>query len=808
MILLRPNSYRQCLSLNNIIVQKCHEFFSRNLAARGHLRVLALLFVASFLPAQTPNAIVRHDPVPAGEYLIKAEKQEVEGAFYRLRGNASIESSEFLIEADEIDYNEDTAIAEARGHVHFLNFARGEELWAERVEYSFNEKHGNFYTVRGSAPAKIDPRPGILTTGNPFLFQGDWAEKIDDRYLLYRGMLTNCTLPGPAWRLDAPKFDIIPGDRALAYKSIFKLRGIPLLYSPVFYKSLSNETRRSGFLTPNVGNSNRRGLMLGAGYYWAINRSYDATYRGQYFTQRGFAHTVDFRGKPTQKSDFDVYVYGVNDKGLLLKDGTRRKEGGYLLRAMGKNEWGHGFYSRALVNHLSSFQFRQAFTESFNETVSTEVNSIFFTSKDWSTYHFNAVYAQQSNFWSMEPDDVIVIRKLPQVEFNSRDREITSPKSPLPVWISWGTSLGLLRRNQPLFQTRRFVERMDLAPRVSTVMRWKGISLAPWFSLRNTYYGSSFDENGSVVGAAYNRFSREAGAEVIFPSINRIFTAPSWSQARQLKHSIEPRATFRHVGGIDDFQKAIRFDEMELLSNTTELEISVANRLWAKNRAGDVRDFAIWEVSHRRFFDPNFGGAIVAGQRNVLTSSEQMTAYTFLGEPRHYSPVVSLLRMQPRQSFGVEWRTDFDPLRNKFVNSGLTLDARLDKYFFSVGHNKVSCVPLTTNSQSDPCRQSTFTSSTISSILSPPSNQLRGTVGLGREDRRGWNAGFQAAYDYTRKSIPYANTQITYNTSCCAYSFQYRRIAIGTRNENQYRFAFVIANIGSFGTLRRQERIF
>ena len=54
--------------------------------------------------------------------------------------------------------------------------------------------------------------------------------------------------------------------------------------------------------------------MIGAGYYWAIHRSYDLTYRTQWFTQRGFAHHADFRGKPTKDSDFDTIFYGVDDK--------------------------------------------------------------------------------------------------------------------------------------------------------------------------------------------------------------------------------------------------------------------------------------------------------------------------------------------------------------------------------------------------------------------------------------------------------------------------------------------------------------
>jgi LPS-assembly protein len=39
-------------------------------------------------------------------------------------------------------------------------------------------------------------------------------------------------------------------------------------------------------------------------------------------------------------------------------------------------------------------------------------------------------------------------------------------------------------------------------------------------------------------------------------------------------------------------------------------------------------------------------------------------------------------------------------------------------------------------------------------------------------------------------------------------SVQYRRFNFDVRGENQFRVAFAISNIGSFGTLRQQERIF
>lgn len=758
------------------------------------------------LPAQNAaQSALRPDAPPPGIYVVSAIHKEVEGSHYRLRGSAQIETSDTLLKADEIDWDEANGLAEARGHVDFTNFADGSRLWADRVEYDFNKQIGTFYEVRGSTPGKFDYRPGVLTTGNPFLFQGRYAEKVEGRYLLYDGVLTNCTFPKPWWTLNAPKFDIVPNDRALAYRAIFKMRGVPMLYMPAMYKSLTENPRRSGFLTPNLGNSNRRGFMMGLGYFWAINRSYDATYRGQYFTQRGFAHTVDFRGKPTQKSDFDLYVYGVNDKGIKQSDGSVFKAPGYILRATGRSDWGKGWYSKGNVNYLSSFQFRQEFTESFNEAVFSEVNSIFYTSKDWSMYHFNAVFAEQENFQSTAPGDKISIRRLPQVEFISRDRELNKNPNILPVWVSWNSSFGLVRRTQPLFQTRQFVERFDVEPRVMTAFRWKDIHLIPSASLRETYYGSSF-RDGQVTGDNYNRLTREFGAELILPTLWRIFTPPKW-MGDKMKHSIETRASFRKVAGVQDFQKIVRFDEMDIVANTTELEVQVANRLWSKQKNGSIHDVLSWELSQRRFFDPDFGGAVVAGQRNVLESTTQMTAYTFLDQPRNYSPIVSVLRGSPRPGFGAEWRADYDPLRGKLVNTGVTVDARLrDIYFFSIGHNRVACIPLAPQLEGapNPC----VGTPAQGTVLTPPSNQLRGMVGIGQDNRRGWNAGFFAAYDYRTQSLTLANTQLTYNTTCCAYQFQYRRLGFGTRNENQFRVAFVIANIGSFGTLRRQDRLF
>ena len=73
----------------------------------------------------------------------------------------------------------------------------------------------------------------------------------------------------------------------------------------------------------------------------------------------------------------------------------------------------------------------------------------------------------------------------------------------------------------------------------------------------------------------------------------------------------------------------------------------------------------------------------------------------------------------------------------------------------------------------------------------------------------GWNVAARTNYDYRQNIFIYNATQATYNTDCCGFSFEWRRFAIGqTRNENQFRVALSIANVGSFGTLSPRERMF
>ncbi len=737
------------------------------------------------VPAPPPrpgalSGLIRPEAPPTGYWDLYAIHKEAEGPLYKLRGNARVQGVGMVFQADEIDWNGETHDLKARGHVYYQNYDRNERIWCDSLDYNTETEIGRFENPTGITQPRIIARPHVLTSTSPYFFQGNWAERIGEKYILYKGWITNCKVPNPWWIMRSPKIDIIPGDRAITYRSVFRLKGFPLFYTPYFYHSLQKVPRRSGFLRPTVGNSSTLGKMVELGYFWAINRSYDATYRFADYTSRGFGHHFDFRAKPTARADFDAIVFGVQDRGLKHEDGTVDEASGYSVHVIGKADLGNGFFMRGEIDYLNSFKFRQSFTQSFNEAIGSESNSTIFLNKHWDAYSFDAVFERRENFQSPAEGDAIIIRKLPEVEFSGRDQQ---PWSRFPIWISFESAAGLLQRTQPLFQTRAFTPRADFQPHFMTAFQWKGIHLIPSFSIRETAYGES-QQDGQIVSHDLNRFVREFTMDLILPSLARTFAKKTFL-GDKLKHVIEPRASFRYVGGVEDFSRIIRFDQTDLMTNTKEVEYSLTNRLYAK-QGNNVNEVLTWQLFQRRYFDPTFGGALVPGARNVFLSTIEVSAFPFLDTARTTSPVVSLLRTSPKPGIGFQWQADYDPGHGGLTDSGFDADVRFNKYFFSAGHNIVRGNP----------------------VLRPNANQFRGYAGYGNENRRGWNFGFTAVYDYRVGQMQFATTQVNYNTDCCGFSVQYRRFSFGSRNENQFQVAFSVANLGSFGNLKKQERMF
>ncbi len=783
--------------------------------------LLLFLVLAKSAPAQTVPRPAKANLPPEDEIWYGGIHEDSNGEWRYLKRDAKVQTSEMSISADQIDFNSDTDWAYARGHVRLEHYKTGDIVNAEKGEFNIRTDEGKFYGVTGTAPAKIMSNPAVLSTTNPFYFEAKWVDRIKNRYILHHGFITDCKIPKPWWVFEAPTFDIVPGDRALARSAIFKLKNIPILYLPYFRRPLGRNPRQSGFLTPNFGHTTLFGYIYGLGYYWAMSRSYDMTGVVQYFTQRGPAFQYDFRGKPSDVTDFNFNLYSVDDRGIPNGTPTPTKEGGTQFELTARTQI-LGFTGRLDYNYLSSYLFREVFSYTFASAIQSEVYSLGYLQRRFKNdnYTLNIVGERDQLFESITPygtrPNQVVVQKLPAVDFSSRDQNVVS--GPVPLWLSFDTSAGLLTRSEPLgplgpnnVPTQVLntgpTGRLDVEPRVATNFHVAGFSLTPSITFGVTDYANSYSVNSSdYTGsnpsnptstfqlANANLFRKDADftLDLRLPTLEKIYKPPKWLHlGPQLKHVIETDATYEYVTGINQFEKIIHFDETDILSNTNQLTVSLTNRLYKKDKKGNVNEIFTWRLEQARYFDPTFGGAVISGPagvgaRNVVLAAEELTPFAFLDGPRNYSPVVSYLTVSPYPFLSINWRADYDPLRGHIVDQTYGISARFGKYFGSVSDNAISTAP----------------------VLFPAANQIVFGGGYGSANRTGWNVAGLIDYNSLTGRRLYDFIQTSYNTNCCGFSLQLRQFNLGIRNENQYLFSFSVANIGTFGSLQRQERIF
>jgi LPS-assembly protein len=268
--------------------------------------------------------------------------------------------------------------------------------------------------------------------------------------------------------------------------------------------------------------------------------------------------------------------------------------------------------------------------------------------------------------------------------------------------------------------------------------------------------------------------------------MSRTFAQGVWLNEAKTRHVIEPSVTFRLANGAGDSREVLVFDEQDLVTNTHELEYSLANRILA-SRAGGASELLSFEIKQQYYFKSDFGGTLVEGRRNVFLSPLSLTGSAFLDRPRRFSPLVSYLRFQPAAHLELELREDYDPELHRFSHGGLVGSMRFGEDFLSVSHSFVRSSP----------------------VLAAPANQVGYSLGHGNLTRVGWNAVVAGAFDVRAGHLQYTAFQGSYNNDCCGISIEFRRFALGTaRNENQFRASFSLANIGTFGTLKKQERLF
>ena len=775
-----------------------------------------------------PQRPAMNVPLGRNEVLIRADQQEKNQDIYTGRGHVEIRFGPNDLHADEATYDSSTGILKAKGHVVFDSSIHNAHLVGSSATYDISRDTGKFYDVTGSTGVKVKNRQMFLTSSSPFFFTGKVVDKLGpDLYRVNQGYVTSCQLPKPKWQLDSKTANVEVGDEAVLHHATLKIHGIPVFYFPYTEHPVDNLGRKSGFLIPTIGSSSTRGTIFGDGFYWVISRNADATLGAALYSSRGSAQFGDFRAIGYSYG-FQASYYGVIDsKGAPPGPYYKQNQGGEDLRINAFKKLGDGFQAVLNVDYLSSFIFRQVFALGFAEAIQSEVRSTGFVYKNWDSYAFGVMADSYQDYQSDNPGDYIQIVHSPTIEFSTAER----PFSRSNLVYSYDLAGGGVSRNEIGFETAPFVGRLDAAPYIAWPKLFDGWTFRPEIGARETYYSERLEPGSSttVVGIAVhdpiNRNVANASFELRPPTLSRIFEHKPFG--RVIKHTIEPYAIYRYQTGIENFSEILRFDERDILADTNEVEYGFVNRLFSKktklspkcfqhpehsefsenlkstqgggvsicqDKSAAANEVFSWAIAQKYFGNSNFGGALVPGTRNVFDSTVDFTGIAFLTEPRIWSPIISRLRASAGLT-DFQWDLDYDPVLHQINASTIFAGYRFSNFYVNAGQTYV-------NAPGEPA--------VINGVVVPNVyNQWRMGLIYGGMSRQGLSAAFNVGIDARSNLLQAATIQANYNWDCCGIAVQYSRWAFSPLNtENTFRFSFSLTNVGTFGSIRRLERLY
>jgi LPS-assembly protein len=654
----------------------------------------------------------------------------------------------------------------------------------------------------------------------------------------------------------------VDGQKAHAANSIFHLINLPMLWLPYVTHPVDANDRQSGILIPTIGfGSASKGTTIGEQVYWAINRSTDLTAGTVYYSARGWSENGSFRYRGAGEDMARARYSALQDRGYTPPGGVSINQSGVEVTFAGRRDLDAQTRSVADIDYLSSFLYREGFTDNFNLAVSSDVLSTVYATHDWGgmaasiegdRYQGEKRVQSTNAAGVVLPEEEVHIFHAPALEFTTTDHELGSTGL---EWSVDSTAAGL-KRSQPNFVTSGVIERLDVHPELAYPLSLGGWRIRPSIAMRETFYsrsrfpavsGSPTQENT----APLNRADAEVQVDVRAPVLERTFDSGFVKRLlkHDVKHTIEPEVTYRYVGGIGGFQDILRFDQVDVASDTNEVQYGATQRLFLRRTgntpchpantgadanevlgptegaAGEVgepvgvmgsaaaegketaapvcgsREWISWRVSQKYFFDPAFGGAVMNGPRSILDTTLAFSGIAFLTQPRNISPLLSRLRVRTSEKTDVEWDFDYDTGEKKFTSSNIYMEVHQDSAFNGRGaFGGVIYAWLDAPARS-------YVGGVLSSVAE--FSQMRVLAGLGKPTIAGPSIAANAGIDLNLGTIQYGAIQASYNWNCCGLSVEYRKYELGTaRNENSYRFNFTLANIGTAGNLRRNQQVF
>ncbi|CAN5679718.1 hypothetical protein BH24ACI5_BH24ACI5_00400 [soil metagenome] len=674
-------------------------------------------------------------------------------------------------------------------------FVSGESrISAQRLEYDTKTKTGTFYQASGTTVLRENAEPGQFGTQEPNAFF--WGEELHKagpkKYRIVRGGFTACVQPTPRWEVASGSITLNLDDYALLRNAVFRVKGVPLLYLPIFYYPMEEDDRSTGFLMPIYGSSTLRGQSISAPFFWAIGRSHDATITYDWFSKAGRAVTGEYRYLLAPGSSGTALANVLAEREITAEDanptqGVRPGQRSYEVRGSLVQALPLGLRAQANANYFTSLATQQRYQQDVYQATTRQRNFDATVTGAWQEYTVSARAEQRDYFDTAET--LTRTGSLPRVNVSRGERPIAG----LPLYFgASGEYVNIIRSTlrDDLELTNQGLARLDFNPTLRMPFtRWQFLTINSSIAWRGTYWTESLDAAGQQIDQAINRQYFDMQARITGPVFNRIFNTPGGGYAEKFKHVIEPTLLVQRTTAIEEFPNIVRLESGDYtVGSVTRYTYGLANRLYAKKDVS--REIGSISVSQTYYTDQT------AAQYDPRYQSD----YQSQTRPTNFSAVAVTTRVSPTDRVQGEFRTEWDPtvhtLKTLSASGSARAGERLD---VTAGWSRRRLIPELPGF-SDPASATHYLNA--AATMRSRSNRLGGTYSM--------NYDFQRDFFLQQRVLGY------YNAQCCGVvvewqSFNFQGVpGIAVQQDRRLNISFSLAGIGTFsnflGALSGQQQ--
>lgn len=744
---------------------------------RTLLVAAALLWVPRAAAAQTPSGCTGYE-------RLAAINEQVRPGHFRLREKAEVTCDNQKFFADQVDVYTDEDRLVAVGNVLFTT--PDMRITAARVEFNFETKVGTFFDASGSA--RVEPTGGPRSTFGTqqadMHFRGEKIEKLGPKkYRITNGGFTTCLQPTARWEFTSGTMTINVDRYAVARNTVFRVKGVPLLYLPIIYYPLDDDSRSTGFLLPTYGNSYFQGQTIRNAFFWAINRSMDLTLMHNWYSKTGSGYGGEFRfaAAPESHGTARVALLDERESVTILPDGTvfRRPPARYL-QVDGEvvQQLPGRFRIGARANYFSDISTRQLISQNPYDFTSRESSFSGGISGQIAGFQLGASFNQRRYYDS--GDITTLTGSMPQAVLSRPERTIGR----LPIY--WGFNAELMniqyRRSVGTAVTNRDRLRVDFMPTLrAPLSRLSWLTAGASLVWRSTWWSRGVD------GEPVRRNYFEQQITGTGPTFSRVFDTPGLKVAQRWKHIIQPSFGFSRRTEIENRDRILtEFDTSDLIvGSIVRFQYGLTNRLYARRGEGTearVRDVAELSITQSYYTDAQ------TAQDDRLSTNPLLR----FAAPSNFSPVDITATVTPVSRLNVQFRAEYEKPTNTFrrfsTSTTLTLSELVD-------------VRGSWSKQRQP-KESPFADDPYYNA-----EAVSGSMRMRTENNR-HGATYSMTYDI--RNVLFINQSVVayYNPQCCGIAVEFQRSnrpnygsVRGDINDRRFNISLTLAGIGTFSDI-------